>query len=65
MYYLLPDKSQEISENVFKEIRQAGVGGVSLKGITSLMSDYYYQYHYKDASVLMGIYRNIAQRASS
>ena len=64
MQYLTPERSLEIARNTLPAMAKAGAG-VSLKGITSLMSDYYYKSRYKDSSVLMGIYRELVQTAAS
>ena len=42
-----------------------GISGTSLRGITSLMSDYYYRYAYQDASVLMEVYTELVRTAAA
>lgn len=63
MNWLTPTKSLELAKSVLKDMKESGVDGVSLTGITQLMSDYFYKEKYQDSSVLAGIYTEIARTA--
>ena len=64
VYYLAPERSHELAESTLAALRQAGVPGVSLTGITRLMTDYYYQNHYRDSGQLRALYADIAAQAA-
>ncbi len=64
LYYLTPEKSLEIAESALDAFKKAQVPGVSLTGITRLMSDYYYNYHYRESGELAKIYTRIVQKSA-
>ena len=64
MYCLTPKKTLEIGRNVGKAFSEHGVSGVTLTGITSLMSDYYEDNHYQDSTVMMADYETLVKELS-
>ena len=62
--YLNPTRSVDLAGNVLKSMKNAGVSGVSLTGITSLMADYYDQNHYVPSENLAARYAEITSAAS-
>lgn len=63
--YLTPIKSQSIAQSTMSQLSQNGVPGVSLTGIPSLMTDYYYANHYQDVSVMKGVYEALVSGAKA
>lgn len=64
MYCLTPAKTLEIGSNTIMQLAQHNVPGVSLTGITSLMSDYYESNHYQDSAKMMDVYETLVQEAA-
>lgn len=63
VHYMNPAKSREIANSVVDKMAKGGVEGISVTGITQLMSDFYYQNHYRDSVEMMGTYSEIAKYA--
>ena len=64
LYYLTPRKSLEIGENTVRQMAEHGVPGISLTGITSLMSDYYESDHYQDSTAIMANYETLVRETA-
>ncbi len=64
LYYLTPQKTLEIGRNTLAQLAEHGVTGVSLTGITSLMSDCYEDNHYRDSSVMMNDYETLVRESA-
>lgn len=64
MYLLSPAKTLEIGRNTLNQLARHGVPGVSLIGITSLMSDYYESDHYQDSARMMTEYETLVEEAA-
>lgn len=64
LYCLTPKKSLEIGRSALREMAAHGIGGVSLTGITTLMSDCYEDDHYRDSSRVMADYETLIRESS-
>lgn len=64
MYCLTPRKSLEIGRNTIGQMADHQVPGVSLTGITSLMSDYYENDHYQDSTAMMRQYETLVKETA-
>ena len=64
MYCLTPQKSLEIGSNAIRQFSEHQVPGISLTGITSLMSDYYESNHYQDSARMMNVYETLVREAA-
>ena len=64
LYCLSPKKTVEIGENVINAFAEKGIPGVSLTGISSLMSDYYESDRYQDATAMMEQYEKLIRDAA-
>lgn len=61
--YLTPSKTLEIGQSAIADMKNGGVPGISLTGVTQLMTDYYYKNAYHDSTELQETYRALAQTA--
>ena len=59
MHSLSPKKTVEIGENVISTFREKGIPGISMTGISSLISDYYENNHYQDSTSMMDQYEKL------
>ena len=64
MHCLSPAKTLEIGSSMIKQLAQHQVPGISLVGITSLMSDYYESNHYQDSARMMADYETLVKEAA-
>ena len=64
VYCLAPDRSRDVASDTLNAMRGAKVPGVALTGVTQLVTDYYYQNHYRDSVTAAAIYREIATQAA-
>ncbi len=64
MYCLSPKKTLEIGRDTVEQMAKHQVPGVSLTGITSLMSDYYESSHYQDSTAMMGQYEALVRETA-
>ena len=64
MYCLSPAKTLEIGRKTLNQLAQHDVPGISLIGITSLMSDYYESSHYHDSAEMMSGYETLVKEAA-
>ncbi len=61
--YITPAKTLEIGRNVLEQMAKNGVEGVNLVGITSFLTDYFEDQHYRDSVQMAGVYAQVAQQA--
>ena len=64
MYCLTPKKTLEIGRSTVGQLAAHQVPGVSLVGISTLMSDYYESNHYQDSSAMMAEYETLVQETA-
>ena len=64
MYCLSPAKTLEIGRSAIDQLAQHQVPGISLTGITSLMSDYYESNHYQDSARMMTEYETLVKETA-
>ena len=64
LYALTPKKSLEIGRNTVKDMAGHGIGGVSLTGIPTLMSDCYEDDHYQDSTRVMNTYETLVKESA-
>lgn len=63
-HYLNPLSSKDIALDLFKQLKNAGLKGVSFTGITQLLADYYHKDAYHDTSEMAAIYTEIIDTAN-
>ena len=64
LYALTPKKTLEIGRNTMKAMADHGIGGVSLTGVPTLMSDYYENNHYQDSTRAMNSYETLVKESA-
>ena len=64
LYALTPKKTLEIGRNTMKAMADHGIGGVSLTGVPTLMSDYYEDNHYQDSTRAMNSYETLVKESA-
>lgn len=64
LYALTPKKSLEIGRNTVRELSGHGIGGITLTGIPTLMSDCYEDNHYQDSTKVMKAYETLVKESS-
>lgn len=64
LYALTPKKTLEIGRNTMKAMADHGIGGVSLTGVPTLMSDYYEDNHYQDSTRVMNSYETLVKESA-
>ena len=64
LYALTPKKSLEIGRSTLAALKDHGVGGVSLLGIPTLMSDCYEDNHYRDSTQVMADYESLIRESA-
>lgn len=64
LYCLTPKKTLEVGTAVLRKLAEHGVPGVSLTGISTLMSDYYESDHYQDSTEMMAQYEKLITQAA-
>ena len=64
MYCLTPAKTVEIGESVIRAFAENGVPGVTVTGISSLVSDYYEGSHYQDSTAMMAQYEKLIRESA-
>lgn len=63
LYYCNPTTSQSAAEKLLKDMKAEGLPGVTMTGITQVLTDYYHKDHYHDTSEMANIYRDILEKA--
>lgn len=61
--YVTPSKTLELSQHVVEQMAKNGVEGIALTGITSLMTDYFEDQHYRDSIEMASVYGQVADTA--
>lgn len=64
LHCLTPSKTLEIGRSTIEQMIKQQVPGVSLTGITSLMSDYYENSHYQDSSAMINQYETLVRETA-
>ena len=65
LYCLTPKKTLEIGRGALKAMKEHGIGGVSLVGVPTLMSDCYEDNHYRDSTRVMADYEALVRDSAS
>ena len=63
-YYVTPSKTADTAGTVIKQMKDAGIKGISLTNMTSFLSDYYEQSTIKDLTEMASVYSGVCQTAS-
>ena len=64
LYCLSPKKTMEIGRSTVNQLADHQVPGISMVGISTLMSDYYESNHYQDSSVMMSEYETLVKETA-
>ena len=64
LYALTPKRSLELGRSTLNDLANHGIGGVSLIGIPSLMSDYYEDDHYQNSTRAMNTYETLVRESA-
>lgn len=62
--YLTPTASRDAAARLTREMKDNGLKGISFRGITEIMADYYYKDTYHDSGELAAIYTQILADAN-
>ena len=64
LYALTPKKTLEIGRSTLRAMQEHHIGGVTMVGIPTLMSDYYEDNHYQDSTRAMETYETLIRESS-
>lgn len=64
LYCLSPKKTMEIGRSTVNQLADHQVPGISMVGISTLMSDYYESNHYQDSPVMMSEYETLVKETA-
>ncbi len=64
LYYCNPTTSQSAAEKLLSAMVKEGFSGVTMTGITQVLTDYYHKDKYHDTSEMAAIYQDILDKAN-
>ena len=64
LYYCNPTTSRDAAEKLLAAMKEEGLTGVTMTGITQVLTDYYHKDKYHDTSEMAAIYRDILDKAN-